>query len=155
MNRVTGRRLPLLRSSPIALASTALAFIALFTPSCTALPAVRGYYTPGEVYRNAAALGGKTITVRGNIKIVSSFCTEVACPPDNPCCNSCYYHMAMPIDTNYSIWLTGENAGCRGNSCRADCRLPDEGHPYEITGALKPFTGPIVYLEMLEWKRIG
>jgi hypothetical protein len=126
----------------------------LLLSSCAPLPPARGYYTPVEIYQNAAALGGKTVTVHGAIEIESTFCTEVFCPADNPCCNSCYYFAVFPVDANHSIWLSGNDAGCRGNSCRADCLLVTEGRMYEIVGTLRSNPGPIVYLEILEWKPV-
>jgi hypothetical protein len=135
-------------------ARLAAAMMALFPPSCAALPAVRGYFAPAEAIRFADALAGDTVTIRGTVEIVSATCTEIACPPDNPCCKSCFYAQGFTVDVYHCIRLTGMDIGCPGNDCRYDCPLLREGRSYQVDGVLTTVTGYIIYLEVEEWRPI-
>jgi hypothetical protein len=128
--------------------------MALFPPSCAALPAVRVYFAPAEAIRFADALAGDTVTIRGTVEIVSATCTEIACPPDNPCCNSCFYAQGFTVDVYHYIQLTGKDIGCPGNDCGYDCPLLREGRSYQVDGVLTTVTGYIFYLEVGEWRPI-
>jgi hypothetical protein len=128
--------------------------ILILLQSCTLLPEIKGYYTPEEAYRNAAALVDRVITVRGKVDIVAGMCTEEACPPDNPCCNSCQYGLGFILDAFHSLYFSGEAAACGGDDCHVECDFLDPGGSYEITGRMWKDLGDLVYLEVLEWKRI-
>ena len=154
MGRIRLNGIPPTRFPIITLWSAVLAAVAFFSTSCAALPAVRGYYTPEELYRNAAALVGQTVAVRGKVEIVAGICTEIACPPDNPCCNSCNYSLGFKIDEFQRIYFSGKAAGCTGDDCHAECMDLKEGGWYEITGRLWKDFGVLYYLELKDWKRI-
>jgi hypothetical protein len=128
-----------------------LAAATLFTSSCRALPAVRGYYTPKEAYRNAPELVGQTITMRGKVEIVAGMCTEQACG-DNPCCNYCGYTLGFPIHEFQKIYFPGKGAACIGDDCHSGCETILENRWYEVTGRVWKDRGGIYYLELADWK---
>ena len=128
--------------------------ILLFLQSCTLPSEIRGFYTPEEAFQNADTLAGRTITIRGKIEIVAGICTEEACPPDSPCCNSCYYSLGFKIDAFHSLYFSGEAASCGGDNCHVECAFLEEGGSYEITGRMWKDLGGLYYLELLDWKRI-
>jgi hypothetical protein len=122
----------------------------LLLPACGAAFS-REYYTPEEAYKNAAALAGREITIQGKIEIVTTACTESVCPPDNPCCNACYYQLGFRLDKSRSIGFSGRYSGCSGNSCQSSCPFLEPGDTYRITGVLHDQEG-IISIEVRNWQ---
>jgi hypothetical protein len=140
--------------APLWASAAAGAMAALLLPSCAALPTVRGYYTPAELHRNADALVGQTVSVRGKVEIVAVLCTEEACGGDNPCCNYCSYSLGFSIDEFHNIYFSGEAASCTGDDCHADCPSLQPGGTYEVRGKVWEDLGGIAYLELSDWTLI-
>jgi hypothetical protein len=123
----------------------------LFAMSSCSIHGIRGYYTPAEAYQNAGALAGRRIAIRGTVEIVAENCTEVECPPDNPCCNTCFYTLGFQLDARRAFFLSGAHSGCDGNSCRPECEAIEPGKIFQVTGTLKTYGGPDCYLELGGW----
>jgi hypothetical protein len=131
----------------------ALTAITLLSFSYAAFPFLRGYYTPEEAYRSAAALVGRTITVRGQVEIVTGMCTEEMCGED-PCCNYCSYGVGLKIDAFHFLNFSGEGAGYLGDNCHTGCSIIMENQRHEITGRAWKDLGDLYCLELIAWRRI-
>ncbi|MEZ4459234.1 MAG: hypothetical protein R3E66_05825 [bacterium] len=79
--------------------------------------------TVAELLTNPATYSGHHVVVRGAFVTGFGYCTKMACPIENPCCNSCGAELmladsvdAVPAD---AIQFTddGNTLGCSGNEC--------------------------------------
>jgi hypothetical protein len=146
-NNTTFQRPPRLLSVP-----AWIILLVVGLSSCS-VAEIRGYYTPEEAYQNASALAGRRIVIQGKVEIVSSMCTEVACPPDNPCCNECENRLGFHLAQYRSIYISGKDSACAGNSCRMECQGLQPGGIYQVTGVLRDQAG-IISFELQDWKTI-
>jgi hypothetical protein len=138
---------------PRLLSVPSLIILLVFALSSCSVVEIHGYYTPEEAYQNASALSGRKIVIRGKVEIVSGMCTEVACRPDNPCCNECVNQLGFHLTQYRSINFSGKDSGCAGNACRMECQAMQPGGMYQVTGILRD-EGGIISFEMQQWKTI-
>lgn len=142
------KRRPLSQKSGVFL----LLFVSFGLSSCSLFP-ISVDVTPAEVYANAGAWTGRRLTVLGKVEVISTACTLVGCPPDNPCCNRCSSRLGFRIDEWHSLELRGEGIGCGGDSCRQDCRPMQDGRVYRITGVLDG--REVYYINVESWTMAG
>lgn len=96
--------------------------------------------TPKEVLERKDELLNKKITVKGVAKEGLIGCTEMECPPEQPCCNSCSGSLELE-KAGSKIKLTGpyngKSVSCSGNECSIKCWPLTKGKEYRATGTWK------------------
>jgi hypothetical protein len=95
-------------------------------------------YSPQEVIAHGDVLLNRTITVRGTARAsLRVFCTLMACPAENPCCNTCGAALQL-CDAAACITLSGEETGrqvgCSGNECDLTCSPLQQGMESQVVG---------------------
>ncbi len=93
------------------------------------------------------------ISIEGIAGIDKLRCTLMACPVENPCCNSCGGSLALSDDRN-SIGIRGQYEGkgvsCSGSECSQSCYPLERGKKYTITGTLRKEGG--LYIELKSFR---
>ncbi|MFO7872013.1 MAG: hypothetical protein R6U26_00015 [Candidatus Undinarchaeales archaeon] len=95
--------------------------------------------TANELLKNPENYDGEIINVSGKVEKVFCLSTEIACPPENPCCNSvsCSLALTGKEGTKYensSIYLMSDSEPmeCKGTDCNLTCDI--EPGNYTIIG---------------------
>lgn len=76
-----------------------------------------------ELRANPEFYNGRVVVVRGALKTGYGFCTKMACPDTNPCCNSCGSELLLvdqsadSPDSGIGFHENGQALGCSGNEC--------------------------------------
>ncbi|MFH1236690.1 MAG: hypothetical protein V1685_07235 [Parcubacteria group bacterium] len=92
------------------------------------------------------------IKTTGAVKAGSKICTEMLCPQDKPCCNSCeaqlFIHMGSSDEMKLQITgekltqrYAGQSVGCTGDDCSLVCEPLAEGKTYAVVGTLRTPSG--------------
>ena len=94
--------------------------------------------SPQAVLANKDTLIDQVITVRGTVApSMLVLCTLMACPAENPCCNSCGADLQL-CENGSCITVSGDEAGlqvgCSGNECGLTCTPVQEGTVHNISG---------------------
>jgi hypothetical protein len=94
--------------------------------------------SPQTVLANKDVLLNRVITVRGTATAsLRVFCTLMACPEENPCCNTCGADLQL-CEAGSCISLSGDEAGiqvgCSGNECGLICFPFQQGTVHRISG---------------------
>jgi hypothetical protein len=108
--------------------------------------------TSKEVVEQPDRWLNENITLQGVVGPLYTSCTEAACPPENPCCNSCTAMLALymedsSLSTQPAPFTYDENeiaiglefpegGGCKGNECEIACQPLQVGKSYTVTGLL-------------------
>ncbi len=108
--------------------------------------------TVAELEANPTEWDGVRVNIDGHIQNEPAICTQMACPPENPCCNQCGAGQVL-VDgasaTGASLVLeqNGETFACGGNNCDYDqnCTVDPTGK-YRVVGVFR--TGQ--YQNMIE-----
>jgi hypothetical protein len=86
-------------------------------------------FSPEDVWKNREALIDQRLMIEGSVIKTDMGCTEMACPPEDPCCNGCSGQLGFKISTheklNFDGTYDGKRIGCDGDSCIQEC------HPFE------------------------
>jgi hypothetical protein len=77
------------------------------------------------------------VEITGTATATGLSCTNRACPPENPCCNTCTATVAIDSVVPLIDGLCFSGAGCSGNECTQVCRPPLLGLPQRFTGTLR------------------
>jgi hypothetical protein len=95
--------------------------------------------TSSQAIDQIGALAGMIVEITGTATRTALGCTEMACPPDDPCCNTCTGSVAI----DGAILLSGGSCftpppGCSGTNCpgTVTCRPPLLGVPQTFKGTL-------------------
>lgn len=80
---------------------------------------------------------GMVVAVTGTATQGETICTEMACPPDSPCCNTCTATVSIQgvLPLRDSACFT-PGPGCSGTECGQVCRPPIIGLPQRFVGRL-------------------
>lgn len=89
-----------------------------------------------EARAMAGGLAGQVIDLTGTATAAALECTDLACPPEDPCCNTCI--AAVLVD---GVRLAGGPCFdpaplCAGSECAQTCRPPILGIPQVFRGVL-------------------
>lgn len=81
----------------------------------------RNVATVDEIAANPTDYDGMRVSIDGYVNIGPAICTQMACTPDDPCCNSCGASQVL-ADTESAfdgidLMKDGETMGCGGDSC--------------------------------------
>ena len=105
--------------------------------------------TPDQLPPVAASLVGTNITLEGLAVAYNVVCTQAACPPETPCCNTCGAPLALAGDQT-KIRLRGSYelrpVGCFGTECNQTCYPLTIWQRYQVSGTLLD-DGSEYYLE--------
>ncbi len=113
-----------------------------------------------KVYTVAEILGslkeGQKAEVYGTAKPYKLKCTQMACPADNPCCNSCGGQLSL-ADGKSSIRISGllesKAPACRGDECMQECWPLENGKEYVVSGIFEIVDGePAIMIESFRRK---
>ena len=92
--------------------------------------------TATAIADRAAILDGQLVVITGELVANEPRCTDIACPPDNPCCNTCSATLRIgPAMVTPSDCFAA--AGCTGTTCAIVCRPPTIGLPGRYRGILR------------------
>ena len=70
----------------------------------------------------ASEFDGQVVVVVATATTSQVQCTEAACPPDNPCCNTCMALVSLDGQLPLrSSECNNVEVGCRGNECQLVC----------------------------------
>ena len=98
--------------------------------------------TVSDVLADPRAYDGKRVTITGNVFAGPAFCTQLACSPSNPCCNSCGADQNLYDGSNWagsdglSLRRDGEMFGCGGDECTVADSCTVESGRYEVVGTV-------------------
>jgi hypothetical protein len=79
--------------------------------------------TVAELSANPTAYDGRVVLVRGALMAGHGYCTKMACPVENPCCNRCGAQMLLTDSLDASpgegieFLENGTTLGCSGSEC--------------------------------------
>lgn len=102
------------------------------------------HYTAAQLAEDPLAHDGETFVVEAPVYSWVS-CTEMGCPPENPCCNTCGGGYAFTVGDRHCDIMApeGETWECSGDECNVDC-VPygyhERGDPLEGLELLGTFT---------------
>jgi hypothetical protein len=80
------------------------------------------HYTASQLELDPEAYDGLTFVVEAPI-YSSVACTEMGCPPENPCCNTCDGGYSFSVGDRHCDLEApeGETWKCGGDECNVDC----------------------------------
>lgn len=94
--------------------------------------------TVDEVLANPAAFAGEYVAIDGFVNHTFAICTQLACSPENPCCNSCgagqlLFDAEGERASDRGLRLLDSERGeyhCGGNNCSVgdSCTVPNTEH---------------------------
>ncbi len=104
----------------------------------------RGVITPQELWTKRNELENTEVIVQGNLNISWS-CTDAACSPEYPDCNSCFGVVSFEIDKQNGIFipiranddLNRYSCTDPANSNNISCHSLEPGKTYRLTGTFK------------------
>ncbi|MBL7160121.1 MAG: hypothetical protein ISS95_01005 [Candidatus Aenigmarchaeota archaeon] len=131
-----------------------LLFLIIIISGCT--QAEQTFFAPEQLTEQKDFLLEQKITVEGLAKIESPICTSIACPEEDPCCNTCGGNLALKGEKE-KILILGEyqekEISCKGDSCNISCYPLEKEKKYQVTGIWKK-AGSEYYLELEDFRLI-
>lgn len=99
--------------------------------------------TVAELEADPRTWDGVRVNVDGYINTEPAICTQMACGPENPCCNRCGAGQVLADDSStfgstLGLEQNGETFGCGGDSCNYDqnCTVDPTGK-YRVVGVFR------------------
>ena len=103
--------------------------------------------TGEELFADPDAFVGKQIALKGTARLGFPICTQLACSPEFPCCNSC--GAGIELDTGAGT-LEVSGIGCGGNNCDVMQNCDYEmGEEFIAWGTLDSIFG-FIHLEVVD-----
>lgn len=100
----------------------------------------RNVVTVEELRANPDQWDGVRVSIDGVMNTGYAICTQMACTPDNPCCNSCGASQTLLDDASpgaregLTLIQDGETLGCGGNNCNYQDNCSVEDGEYRVLG---------------------
>ncbi len=105
------------------------------------------------VIQNSEELQREKVAVKGTAT-ARLICTQIACRPENPCCNSCSGDLILESGNNtLNLDFRDSASGCSGDSCNVDCQPLEKDEEYRLEGILGKSNGELV-LEVTEHRKL-
>lgn len=104
--------------------------------------------TASSAASEAGMFDGRVVDIVGTATVAALTCTEIACPPEMPCCNRCVAGVQIDALVTLATSTCTARVGCEGDECAQVCTPPILGFPQTFRGVLRDAPGgPTLELE--------